>query len=160
MNSMDNFFRFVTKPIGKDEVDVWFAINNIIGERAELFQDFCESLVGLIKETYFGEDRGSDESKISMTDSEKVEHFNWCWIKTINRFKLEKIYFSDEGEHYDYFKQFFWDVYYNQNRLEVRESIEGFFVGLFDRHKTFTKSDLEIFTELYKVMNKNLSIVN
>jgi len=51
---MENFFNWVTQPLSKEDVDVWFNINNIIPEKSELFYDFCVSLLSLIKQTYLG----------------------------------------------------------------------------------------------------------
>jgi len=154
---MENFFNWIHKPMNNDEVEVWFSINNMIPEKGELFFDFCFSLFTLMKETYLGDDLSSNETRVSMTDEDKQKHFKWCWDKTIDNFKKENIVFNDEGDHYTYFNSFFTEVYYTQGNKSVRESIDTFFKDLFNRKVPFTKSDLDLYTELYKLLDKNIS---
>ena len=154
---MENFFSWMTKPLTDEEVDIWFNMNNIIIEKNELFYDFCLSLVGLIKDTYLGEQDVSFETKIHMSDEDKLNHFEWCWDKTIKNFQKENIKFNQNGEHYDYFKSFLTEVFYNQKNELVRNSIDFFLKDLFNRDTPFTKSDLDLFTEVYKLLDKNIS---
>lgn len=154
---MENFFNWVTKPMMNEEVEVWFNMNNIIPEKAELFYDFSLSLILLIKGTYLGDDTSSNETKISMSQEDKTKHFEWCWKTTVENFKKENIRFNLKGEHFDYFNSFLLEIFYNQKNLNVRNSIEVFFKELFDRDVPFTKSDLDLYTELYKLLDKNIT---
>lgn len=154
---MENFFNWITKPIPPEEVDVWFNVNNIIHEKSELFYDFCISLTSLMKDTYLGEETQHNETKIIVSDEDKLKHFDWCWNKTIENFKKENIRFNVKGEHYDYFSGFFMEIFYNQKNASVRNSIQKFLNELFDRKIPFTKSDLDLYTELYKMLDKNIS---
>ena len=153
---MENFFNWVTKPLMDDEVEVWLNMNNMIPEKGELFYDFCLSLLYLIRKTYLGEDTKSYETKISMSEDDNSNHFDWCWEKTINNFQKENILFNDKGDHYDYFKSFFIEIFYNQKNETVRKSIDNFLKDLFDRDTPFTKSDLDLYTEVYKLLDKNI----
>jgi hypothetical protein len=139
-----------------DEVEVWLNMNNMIPEKGELFYDFCLSLLYLIRKTYLGEDTKSYETKISMSEDDNSNHFDWCWEKTINNFQKENILFNDKGDHYDYFKSFFIEIFYNQKNETVRKSIDNFLKDLFDRDTPFTKSDLDLYTEVYKLLDKNI----
>jgi len=154
---MENFFNWITKPIPLEEVDVWFNVNNIINEKSELFFDFCMSLTSLMKDTYLGEETIHNETKIVVSNEDKLKHFDWCWNKTIENFKKENIRFNIKGEHYDYFSSFFMEIFYNQKNENVRNSIQKFLIELFDRKTPFTKSDLDLYTELYKLLDKNIS---
>jgi hypothetical protein len=154
---MENFFNWVTKPLMDDEVDIWLNMNNMIPEKGELFYDFCLSLLSLVKKTYLGEDTNSYETKISMSDDDKSNHFDWCWGQTVKNFKKENITFNNEGEHHDYFKSFFTDIFYNQKNEMVRNSIDNFLRDIFDRDTPFTKSDLDLYTEVYKLLDKNIN---
>jgi len=88
---MENFFKYISKPIPSDDVDVWFKINNIIPEKMELFSDFSYSLNMLIVETYLGENNTS-ETKIVLSNEDVEKHFQWCFNKVIDNFStLEKI---------------------------------------------------------------------
>lgn len=155
---MENFFNWVTKPLNKEDVDVWFNIHNIIPEKSELFYDFCKSLLSLIKDTYLGEETNHNETKIVLTEEDNLKHFDWCWSTTVKNFKKENISFNVKGEHYDYFKSFLMEIYYNQKNISIRNSIENFFKELFDREVVFTKSDLDLYTELYKLLDKNILV--
>ena len=155
---MENFFQFITKPISKEEVDIWFNINNMIPEKGELFFDFCYSLYTLMQETYLGDEDGLTETKIQMGDDDKKKHFLWCWNKTIDNFKKENLLFQESGDHFDYFETFFLEVFYNQKSDDVKNSIKKFIIELFDKDKTFTRSDLDLYTEIYKLLDKHLNI--
>jgi len=154
---MENFFKYISKPIPSDDVDVWFKINNIIPEKLELFSDFSYSLNMLIVETYLGENN-IVETKIELTKEDIEKHFQWCFNKVIDNFSKEGIKIKKKGEHYDYFKTFFYDVFYNQKEEKVRKSIGEFFNELFDLKKPFTKSDLDMIGVIYKILDKNLEI--
>jgi hypothetical protein len=153
---MDNFFNYITKPITPEDVDIWFRINNIIPEKMDLYYDFTFSLYYLIIETYFGHDDKTSETKIVMSDDDKKKHFEWCWAKTIDNFNKESIAFNDKGEHYDYFLEFFMEIFYNQKDDKIRLSIRSFFDDIFDRKKPFTKSDLDMVSNIYKSLDKNI----
>ena len=86
----------------------------------------------------------------------KKKHFEWCWSKTIDNFNKESITFNDKGEHYDYFLEFFMEIFYNQKDDKIRLSISTFFNDIFDRKKPFTKSDLDMVSNIYKSLDKNI----
>jgi hypothetical protein len=153
---MENFFNYITKPLTPEDVDVWFRSNNIIPEKLVLYYDFTRSLNMLITKTYLGETNESNETRITLSDEDKEHHFVWCWNKTLDNFKKESIKFYPDGEHLEYFKSFFNDTFYNQKNEDIRNSINDFFTDLFDSQKPFTKSDLDMISSLYKVLDKNI----
>jgi hypothetical protein len=153
---MENFFNYISKPVHPDDVQVWLNINNIIPEKVDLYSDFTSSLYKLILNTYLGEEENSNESNIKLTEEDNTKHFDWCWKKTIENFTKENIKFYSKGEHYDHFKSFFDEVYYNQKEQKVKDQIGVFFEDLFDLKKPFTKSDIDMLTDLYKSLDKNL----
>jgi len=153
---MDNFFNYITQPVRPEDVDVWFRSNNIIPEKLELFYDFTYSLNLLIINTYLG-DTTDKETKIVLSDDDIENHFKWCWNKTVENFKKESITFNITGEHYEYFNSFFLDTFYKQKNEDIKHSIGEFFNDLFDTQKTFTKSDLDMISSIYKVLDKNIS---
>ena len=154
---MDNFFNYVTKQIKPEEVDLWFKSNNIIPEKLELFSDFSQSLNELIVDTYLGESDSPNETKVVMTEEDKINHFVWCWNKVVDNFQKENIRFNKKGEHFDYFISFFQEIFYKQENKKVRDSVSGFFDELFDIKKPFTKSDLDMINSLYKGLDKNMN---
>jgi hypothetical protein len=154
---MGNFFNYIAKPMNPDDVDVWFRVNNIIPEKMDLYYDFSFSLYFLVLETYLGEEK-SNETKVTLSDDDKTKHFDWCWNKTIGNFKKEEITFNLKGDHYEYFLSFFTEIFYNQKESRIKDSIGTFFNDLFDRKKSFTKSDLDMISSIYKSLDKNMNV--
>jgi hypothetical protein len=154
---MEKFFSWAMRPVNHEDVETWFNINNMIFEKRQLFSDFTFCLFDLISSTYLGDDNDSpSETRLIMNQDEKLSHFDWCWKKTIENFTKENIKFYSKGEHYDHFKSFFDEVYYNQKEQKVKDQIGVFFEDLFDLKKPFTKSDIDMLTDLYKSLDKNL----
>jgi hypothetical protein len=155
---MENFFNYISKPIPSEDLEIWFRVNNIIPEKMDLFSDFCQSLTMLILETYLGEQKDRNETKIHLSSDDNSKHFEWCLNKTIDNFQKEGIKFNKKGEHIDYFKSFYNDVFYNQKEEKIKNSIKTFFKQIFDIDTPFAKSDLDIVLLLYKNLDKNMSI--
>jgi hypothetical protein len=151
---MENFFNWMSKPIPQDEVIIWFNVHNMNYERIELYGDIFKSLNYVIIDTYMGEE--TNETKISLSQEDKESHFEWCWNKMLEDFRQENIIIKHGGEHKEYFRSFFFDTFYNQSERNVKDSIPNFLVEVFDVEKPFSKSDLDILTELYKLMEKNI----
>jgi hypothetical protein len=154
---MENFFNYIAKPMLPEDVDIWFKVNNIIPEKRDLYYDFSFSLYYLILDTYLGDEK-NNETKITLSDEDKIKNFEWCWDKTIGNFKKEEITFNRKGDHYDYFLSFFTEIFYNQKESKIKDSIGVFFNDLFDRKKPFTKSDLDMISSIYKSLDKNMSV--
>ena len=152
---MDNFFNYISKPLLPEDVDVWFRVNNIISEKLELYSDFTHSLNTLILETYLGEGEGK-ETNIVLTEDDDKHHFEWCWDKVITNFNQENIKFNKRGEHYDYFDSLFDEIFYHQKDIKIKSSIGYFFTDLFNLEKAFTKSDLDMMTTIYKLLDKQM----
>jgi len=74
----------------------------------------------------------------------------------IGDFKKENFDFKQEGQHKDYFKSFFMDSFYDGTQKKLKVAIPEFIEDVFDTDKPFTKSDLDILTELYLMFEKNL----
>jgi len=156
--AMDNFFNYITKNLDPEEVDIWFRVNNIIPEKMELYYDFSFSLFFLIKSTYLGNSENNNETKVEMTEGDNLKHFEWCWNKILENFKRESITFEFEGEHREYFFNLFQEIYYNQNKDVITNSIDNFFIDLFNREKPFTQVDLDLIYNIYKTLDKNLTL--
>jgi hypothetical protein len=154
---MENFFNYITQPVKPEDVEKWFKGNNILNEKLELFSDFSHSLNLLIVETYLGQQDSPNETKIVMSDDDNSKHFEWCWDKTVNNFLKEDLNFENRGEHFDYFKSFFDEIFYTQKDDKIRKSITNFFTDLFDINKPFTKSDLDMVSTIYKILDKHLN---
>ena len=155
---MNNFLNYITKNLDPEQVDIWFRVNNIIPEKMELYYDLSYSLYLLIKTTYLGDSNVPNETKVEMNESDNIKHFDWCWNKTMDNFEKENITFERNGDHYDYFFSLFNEIYYNQPKEVLRESIDVFFNDLFNREKPFTQVDLDLIFNIYKTLDKNLTV--
>lgn len=152
---MENFFSYISKPIDKEDLQLWIDGNNICYLKFDMFNDFVSSLVNLIYDTYLGnDDFKTTNIKLNKEDDEK--HFDWCWNKIIENFKKEEIYFESEGEHYVFFKGFIGETFYNQDINEVRYSLNRFFDEIFNLDGVHTMSDLDLLKQVYRTLDKNL----
>jgi len=154
---MENFFNWLVQPIPKDELETYFNINNINREKVDLFSDLLISLNNIISETYLG-DWSDDLISIKYTDDDNEKHFNWCWIKTIDCFRKENIIINEDGDHYKYLKMFYFDIFYNKIDGVNKNAIKKFIEELFDIEGSFSKADLQILTEIYRLLDINLAI--
>jgi len=142
-----------------EDIYTWNMANNIIPELTELFKDFCFSFYYLVRDTYLGDNyKNLNETRIGMTMDDKIKHYKWCWDKTIENFEKENIQFKFSDEDFIYFKEFFFEVFDNQEDNIMREALEDFLKQLFNRKRPTSKSDLEMFTDVYKTLERSLQI--
>ena len=94
-----------------------------------------------------------------MTIEQKKDHFRWCWNKTIENFQKENIDFKFNNNDSEFFESFFFEVFYDQPDKEIKDNINKFFKELFDIRSKKTKSDIEIFTDIYKVLERSMNIL-
>ena len=133
----------------KEMIDIWNKVHDIIYEKNELFHDFITSLILIINETHLGFDIIKEERDIK-------NHFSWCFNKVISDFENERIFFKREGGHFDYLYLFFLSTFYKiENESNITE-LNKHFGNLFNFHKQKTVTELEVFTELYKLLDQNL----
>jgi hypothetical protein len=151
---MENFFDWMAKPIPKDEVIIWFNVHNMIHEKIELYGDIFKSLNTIIIDTYLGDN--NSETKINLSDDDKISHFDWCWKKMVKDFERENVNIKFKGNHKEYFQSFFMDSFYNQRENKIKESISRFLNEIFDTNMVYSRPDLDLLTELYKLMEKNM----
>lgn len=152
---MENFFTYISKPVDKEDLQLWIEGNNICYNKFDLFNDFVSSLVNLIYNTYLGNDENKT-TNIRLNNEDNENHFNWCWNKIIDNFEKEEIHFERKGEHYDFFKGFIIETFYNQDINEVKYSLSRFFDEIFNLDGVHTMSDLDLLKQVYKSLDKNL----
>ena len=149
MEREESYLGFVTSESYKQQIDIWYRAYNIHREKVELFYDFLSSLYELVDNTYLGSD-------VLYNESDQRNHFSWCWNKTIKNFSKEKINFRDDGNHYEYLWNFFFEAYYLVKLDEKTTKIGEYFFKLFDFRYKKTRSELDILTEVYKLLEQNL----
>lgn len=149
MENREGYLQFISSESYKHQIDIWHKAYNITREKTELFYDFIISLNNLIEETYLGSD-------VMISDESQRGHFNWCWNKTIESFNKEKIFFKERGGHYEYLWNFFYEAYYLTKLNNGIIRINEYFYKLFDFKHKKTRSELDMVTEVYKIMDVNL----
>lgn len=133
----------------KNQIDIWHRTYNINREKITLYYDFLISLHDLIDETFLGVD-------VLYEENDQRNHFSWCWKRVIENFTKEKIYFKEYGNHYDYFWEFFFESFYLGKIYEKEQNISGYLNKLFDFRYVKSNSELDILTEVYKILTQNL----
>tara|TARA_R110000824_G_scaffold18850_2_gene73940 strand:- start:3246 stop:3719 length:474 start_codon:yes stop_codon:yes gene_type:complete len=147
----NEFYKYITEPISMEEMRLWVKVNNINTEKCELFFDFINSLHHLINTTYLGDE-------VIKNDKEKEGHFKWCWNKTLNNFKEERINFNTLGDHYTYLWNFFYEGFYDNYNEERVDKLIGLLDGLFRLYIPKTKSELDMLSEIYLRLENNLTV--
>jgi hypothetical protein len=133
----------------KYQLEIWFKAYNISREKLELFHDFIFSLHDLIDMTFLGID-------VLEKEIDQKGHFNWCWKKTIENFDKEKIHFKENGDHFIYFWNFFYEAFYFSKLENQKDKIPSYIEKVFEFQTKKTKSELEVLLEIYKILNQNL----
>lgn len=149
MENIENYLDFISSENYKHQIEIWQRANNISREKIELFYDFVISLYDVIDGTYLGPD-------VLQNTNDQIGHFKWCWNKIIENFNEEKIYFKLIGSHYNYLWFFFHEAYYLTQVNGNQITINLYFNKLFNFTNKKTRSELDILTELYKILEENL----
>jgi len=150
---MDNVQKQIISTTYREQIEIWYKSHNIIQEKCELYYDFLSSLLNLINETYLG-------INFITSDEDMVNHFNWCFNRIISNFEQERIYFNNKNEHYDYLWVFFYKAYYTCVTENKTGILSDYFKILFNFNKVKTPSELESFTDIYKLLDQNLKKIN
>jgi hypothetical protein len=148
MEDKESYLEFISSENYKQEIDIWYKSHNISREKLSLFHDFVASIHDVIDNTFLGPD------VMDEVENQK-NHFTWAWDKVIDDFFKEKIYIKNRGPHYEYFWNFYLEAYYYSQINGYDSKIPDYFLKLFDFDHIKSKSELEILTIIYKVLNQN-----
>jgi hypothetical protein len=132
------------------QAEVWYRAYGITTEKIELFYDFVNSVYKLIDDTYLGPDA-------LVTEEDQKNHYTWCWDKTIDNLSKEKININNRGIHYEYFWDFFLESFYYLKMDDEDIKIKDYLFKLFNYNHKKTRSELGVLTEIYKLLEKNLT---
>lgn len=154
INKKIDFLSYIKTPLSENSVAVLYSANNIRYERCQLYSDYIQSLLSLIFDTYMGDDISSE--------SDKVEHFKWCWKKNIENFKEEGIEFRDTDVSYNYFIEFMFEIFYSvgskEDKPHITETIKALWLALFSYGRLKSRSDVDNFIEIYLILEKSLKM--
>lgn len=138
----------------KESITVLYEEHDIQYEKCVLYSDFIQSLIMLIFDTYMGDD--------VTNKTEQLNHFKWCWDRTILDFKKEGIEFQGD-ELFHYFLDFIHEVYYKLAKKSESPStyknILKLWSFLFDYNVLKTNVDIDTFLEVYKLFQKSTKII-
>lgn len=147
MRKDEGYLEFIASENFRNQAEVWYKAYNIIHEKTELFYDFVISLYDVIDETYLGPD-------VVITETQQKQHFEWCWKRVLHSFEKESIHFRESGQHHDYMWSFFNEAYYMNDTTQNR--IREYFTKLFKFDYRKTRSELDMLTEIYKILESNI----
>jgi hypothetical protein len=149
MSKAINFIEYISKTIDKNEMYYLYKVNGIKYEKVELYYDFIYGLFDLVVNTHMGDDH--------MTEEDDEKHFEWCWNKTVQNFKRERIYFDTTRELYNYFFTLMQESFYSEEKTEENSNkLITFWQTCFDYKGPKTMSELEALIDIYKLFNKSL----
>lgn len=149
MEMKEDFFNESKSKKYKHQIDVWYRTYNINRDKVTLYYDFISSLYDKVEETFLGLD-------VLYEESDQKKHFDWCWNEVIVNFGKEKIHFKEQGNHYEYLWVFFYEAYYLSKMFEKKHNISEYLYKLFDFRYMKSSSELDILTEVYKLLDQNL----
>ena len=129
------------------DLSILFLKHNINRERVELFHDFIFTLFDNMETTFLGYD-------ILINEEDKINHFNWCWIETINQFKKENIFFNINGIHYDFLLMFFKTTFYDKDKNDIDVIYKLFEIFKFKFNDM--SADFNLLNYFYKIIDTNL----
>ncbi len=142
------FIYYIMNPLSYEQMKLLYSANNIKYDKVSLYYDFIISLNRLVDKTYLGD-------KYISTNDEIKGHFDWCFDKTIENFKKEKINFNNNDDLRSYFF-FYYDQLYYKDKERTLEKIDNLPNFSFDYYKLKSMSDIDILVELYRVFEKTL----
>jgi hypothetical protein len=134
-----------------DDLDIWYKTHNFIFEKNELYYDFVSSLFDLIEQTYLGLDVLNNKEDI-------LNHFKWCFKKTIENFETENIKFKSNGSLFDYLYLFFSGSFYKEPTEKNIIYLYEFFNNIFDFTRVKPQKDMETYKFIYKLFDINLKV--
>jgi hypothetical protein len=149
MENNKGYIEFLTSESHKNQIDTWYKAYNIVYEKTQLYRDFLISLLDLLDSTYLGNDVLIEEDDIK-------KHFLWCFNEIVNNFEKEKIYFRRDGFYIEYLWTFFHQTFYLSESEDKLKRIREYLYNLFVFNYEKTKTDLEMLTEFYTILNQNL----
>lgn len=144
-----NFLAYMNLPLNDEEINLIYRANNVNYERCYLYYDFLNSFFSLVNDTYLGEEfiNGEQEKK----------HFDWCLNKIVENFKKENINFNLRQEFTDLSFTYVKEVFYDEKNKELYgDKMIKFWNHIFKYDGVKTKSDLDAFVEMYKILDSSL----
>lgn len=136
-------------PLTEEEISLVYKAHNVNYERCQLYYDFLDSFFTLINQTYLGEEyiNGEQEQK----------HFDWCLNKVVENFKQENINFKLRKEFKELAFSYVKEIFYNEKDKDLYgDKMIKFWNHIFKYDGIKSKSDIDAFVEMYKILDISL----
>ncbi len=144
-----NLLNDIWHNMDRETITKIYDTHNIRHEKCELYNDFIQSLVYLIIDTYLGDEITNKE--------QQQQHFNWCWRKTVELFKIEGMDFENDELH-TYFTRFANGIFYTASK--PNDSNIKYVLKTCNQSLAYTynksKSDIDTMLELYTLFEKSI----
>lgn len=122
----------------------------IVKDRVEIYKDFTINLLHYIIHYYIDKESLSEDVDIK-------NHYNWCFNKVCDEFKLEGIDFSKNDELREYFYTYYYHQFYINHEVISLEHFEKFWKNIFEIDKQKNKNFINILIEIYNVYDKSIN---
>ena len=146
-----DIINYVFKAIDKGKLSVIYNDNDIQYQKCELYNDYVQSLMCIIFDTYMGDE--------VTNDGDQKKHFKWCWEQNHSKFKKEGIDIKS-NKLYEYFLEFMIEIYYtsndNQNINNVERKLVRLWDAIFDYDGEKTYSEVDSLVEIYHIFEKSM----
>ncbi len=147
--NQNELLKYIKKPLSKKEINDIFDKYGIIIEKCDLYIDFIETFSNKVYKTYLGSDYLNTQDKID-------GHLKWCFNETIQEFLQYGFCFHFDDDLFEYFKEFFFLVYYSipdEDKEEVIKDGVQYWQRVFNYNGIKSQSDLDDFMDLYWLFN-------
>lgn len=124
----------------------------IVKDRVEIYKDFAINLLYYIYNFYI------DKETLS-ADEDIKNHYNWCFKKVCDEFKLEGINFDNNNELKEYYYAYYYHQFYKvkNNQDCSLEYYEKFWKNIFEIDKQKNKNIINILIEIYNIYDKSIN---
>ena len=123
----------------------------LVRDRVEIYKDFSINLLNYIFDFYL--------DSVTLCDDDDVRnHFNWCFNKVCDEFKLEDIDFSKNEPLREYFMNFYYYQFYKRENQDISlDYYEKFWRNIFDIEKQKNKNIMKSMVELYTIFDSSIN---
>ncbi len=151
MDKNRNLLAYIRNPMSKESIVILYDSHNIRYEKCILYNDFVQSLLLMVFETYMGDE---------VTNlNQQINHFKWCWEKNYSNFCREGIIFESIFL-YDYFLQYTLEVFYSEKDKTKLHSIESnclhLWTEIFNYNRIKTQAEMDTLIEIYRLFDDSM----
>jgi len=123
----------------------------IVKDRVEIYKDFTINLLNYIYDYYLDKETLGDDNDI-------LNHFNWCFNRVCDEFKLEGLNFSKNEPLRQYFQQFFYHQFYKRESNDISLGYyEKFWRSIFQIDGQKNKNVMNTMIELYNIFDTSVN---